>query len=149
MKGRPHKVNKVRRRTLPRKRCLPQLPPLSCWACNIAIGPGYETAVPFFAGPFIVCGNCRSKLEEYGYIRIDNYRKLLPDGTIIPFSECFSCGIGIGPGHDESTPSHAGDKIICGWCYGKLRKQGYLQIDELHRLLPNSSVIKFRRILPG
>lgn len=57
--------------------------------------------------------------------------------------ECFSCGIGIGPGHEESIPSHAGSKILCGWCYGKLKKQGYIQLNHFTRLLPGGAVIRF------
>lgn len=58
---------------------------------------------------------------------------------------CFSCGVCIGPGYDTSIPSYAGDKPLCGHCDGQLSIDGYLQIDDHHRLLPDGSVIKQRR----
>jgi len=61
--------------------------------------------------------------------------------------QCFSCGICIGPSYDESFPYKVGDKKICGWCYGMLEKQGYIQIDPFLRLLPDGTVIKFAREL--
>ena len=57
--------------------------------------------------------------------------------------KCFACGIGIGPGYKESIPSKAGDKTLCGQCYGALKKQGYIQLDRERRLLPSGRVIKF------
>ena len=59
--------------------------------------------------------------------------------------KCFACGICIGPGYDEYLPSKAGNKSLCGWCYGTLNKQGYIQLDSLRRLLPDGRVIQFRQ----
>jgi len=57
---------------------------------------------------------------------------------------CFSCGICIGPGYGEPFPFYAGDKKICGRCRGKLTTQGYIQLNQSQRLLPDGKVIKFR-----
>ena len=71
---------------------------------------------------------------------------MVPKESLEP--ECFSCGAGIGPSHECRSPSWAGDKPLCGWCYGKLKIDGFLQITDLQRVLPDGSVIKFKRVLP-
>lgn len=58
---------------------------------------------------------------------------------------CFSCGVCIGPGFDESIPSYAGDKPLCGHCDGIMRVNGYIQINRFQRLLPDGSVIQCKR----
>jgi len=60
---------------------------------------------------------------------------------------CFSCGICIGLGYGEPFPFYAGDKKICSQCWGKLKKQGYIQLNRSQRLLPDGRVIEFRRRL--
>ena len=57
--------------------------------------------------------------------------------------KCFACGIGIGPGYEETFSYKAGDKPICGRCNGTLKKQGYIQLDSFRRLLPDGRVIRF------
>jgi len=57
--------------------------------------------------------------------------------------ECFSCGICIGPKYEEHYPYPVGDKILCGWCLGKLKKQGYIQLNRDTRLLPDGTTIRF------
>jgi hypothetical protein len=62
--------------------------------------------------------------------------------------ECSSCGAGIGPGFEHTFPDWAGDIPLCSFCKSIMRKDGYIQIDENHRLLPDGSVISERRVLP-
>jgi len=62
---------------------------------------------------------------------------------MVKLLKCFACGIGIGPGYEESILSKAGDKTLCGQCYGALKKQEYIQLDRERRLLPDGRVIKF------
>lgn len=62
--------------------------------------------------------------------------------------ECCSCGAGIGPENEHKFPEHAGDKTLCGYCDGLMRVDGFIQLDDHHRMLPDGSIIKSRRVLP-
>ena len=70
-------------------------------------------------------------------------RKMAPVTPKLSALQCFACGISIGPGYAETFPYKAGDKSLCGQCYGRLKKQGYLQINTFQRLLPDGRVIRF------
>ncbi|MBA7630821.1 hypothetical protein ES703_38346 [subsurface metagenome] len=70
-------------------------------------------------------------------------RKIAPVTQKLSALRCFACGISIGPGYEETFPSKAGDKTLCGWCHSTLKKQGYIQINSLQRLLPDGTVIRF------
>lgn len=62
--------------------------------------------------------------------------------------ECCSCGAGIGPGFEHKYPEWAGDKFLCGHCKSIMRRDGYIQIDDFIRMLPDGSIIRERRVLP-
>jgi len=69
-------------------------------------------------------------------------------GTALGLVECCSCRAGIGPEYEHKDPEWAGDKPLCGFCDGIMRKTGFIQIDDHHRLLPDGSLIEERRVLP-
>lgn len=43
---------------------------------------------------------------------------------------CQSCGICIGEGFMEAFPYQIGGFTICGWCGGKLRARGHIELDD-------------------
>ena len=59
--------------------------------------------------------------------------------------ECFACGICIGPDYEEPIPYPVGNKNLCSWCRGKLKMQGYIQLNQFQRLLPDGTVIEFKQ----
>lgn len=50
---------------------------------------------------------------------------------------CDSCHIGIGKEHHiENYMKKVGDYILCGSCYGKLRKNGQIKLDPRGKTIP-------------
>ena len=69
--------------------------------------------------------------------------------AVVACLTCFACGICIGPGYEETFSYKVGDKTLCGWCRGALKKRGYIQLDRERRLLPDGRVIKFLEKMEG
>ncbi|GEM_PF-3528972 len=57
---------------------------------------------------------------------------------------CFGCGILIGEGHMEGTPYQFKDKTLCSCCDKKIRKVGYLNLDDHHRYTSAGAVVPYR-----
>jgi hypothetical protein len=60
--------------------------------------------------------------------------------------ECSSCGIGIGEEFDNREPAgYAGQKPLCWYCSRIMRENGFLQVSDQARMLPNGTLIEYRR----
>jgi len=55
---------------------------------------------------------------------------------------CDSCRCCIGEGFTETESYKVGAHKICGWCLGKLKARGYLQVTDKEQMLPSGSIIE-------
>lgn len=63
---------------------------IMCNACGICIGPDYMERHPVPVGKKVICGWCKGKMEERGYIEVGQLAKvveyLMPDGKVGRFN---------------------------------------------------------------
>lgn len=68
--------------------------------------------------------------------------------------QCQACSIQIGPDYIEEITYQVGKFSICGWCLGKLEKEGHIELDGrkpianegivCHFLYPDGGVKRMR-----
>lgn len=75
-----------------------------------------------------------SALRRYGIPKRPQWSKDSVSGR------CFACGICVGPQYNEHESYPVGDKKVCGWCYRKLKKDGFIELPRSGRLLPDGTV---------
>lgn len=60
---------------------------LRCFSCGICIGIGYTETIPFKLGDKAICGWCKVKIKSQGYIQLNSFLRLLPNGEVIKKGE--------------------------------------------------------------
>ena len=58
--------------------------PMHCASCGICIGPDYDQRIPEeYLGDKPICSFCNGIIEQDGFLQVDVYHRLMPDGERI------------------------------------------------------------------